>query len=209
MQAHAHPQPLVFVPHSEARVLHLIRHGEGFHNVAGEVNEEFYKLEQYRDAHLTERGWKQAALLGQHIRSANMPVELVVTSPLTRTLETACGVFGRPALQKNAPGPLLMTEQEGLEGIRVQRAALSGQGVPRIIANEMCRERRSMSHPCDQRRPVSHYTRTFPAVDFSLLEHEDDQGLPLADVTPEGREKVHHVRARARQLLQWLLQRPE
>lgn len=36
-----------------------IRHGQGYHNVAGEQDEENYKLEEFRDAHLTELGWTQ------------------------------------------------------------------------------------------------------------------------------------------------------
>ena len=39
--------------------MHLIRHGQGFHNVYGEADEEAYKSGKYTDAHLTELGWKQ------------------------------------------------------------------------------------------------------------------------------------------------------
>ena len=41
------------------QVIHFIRHGEGFHNVAGRRSTEEYKKEDYADAHLTELGWTQ------------------------------------------------------------------------------------------------------------------------------------------------------
>ena len=41
------------------QVIHLIRHGEGFHNVAGELDERNYLDHKFEDAHLTEFGWRQ------------------------------------------------------------------------------------------------------------------------------------------------------
>ena len=41
------------------QIIHFIRHGEGFHNVAGRKSTEEYKKEDYADAHLTELGWTQ------------------------------------------------------------------------------------------------------------------------------------------------------
>jgi len=41
------------------QTIHLIRHGQGFHNVAGEVNSEAYKSDKFEDAHLTVLGWEQ------------------------------------------------------------------------------------------------------------------------------------------------------
>ena len=41
------------------QIIHFIRHGEGFHNVAGRRSTEEYKKEDYADAHLTELGWTQ------------------------------------------------------------------------------------------------------------------------------------------------------
>jgi len=39
--------------------VHLIRHGQGYHNVYGEADEKAYKSGKYMDAHLTELGWQQ------------------------------------------------------------------------------------------------------------------------------------------------------
>ena len=41
------------------QIVHLVRHGQGFHNVAGEAKEELYKSWDFEDAHLTEKGWQQ------------------------------------------------------------------------------------------------------------------------------------------------------
>lgn len=38
-----------------------MRHGEGFHNVAGRIDHENYKSWDYEDSHLTEYGWKQVS----------------------------------------------------------------------------------------------------------------------------------------------------
>ncbi|KAF6262965.1 histidine phosphatase superfamily [Scenedesmus sp. NREL 46B-D3] len=70
-----------------AATVYLIRHGEGWHNIG---------FEHHVDAHLTPRGWAQTAALQQHLAALQpqLDVELVVVSPLRRTLETAAGVFG-------------------------------------------------------------------------------------------------------------------
>jgi len=44
------------------QIVHLVRHGQGFHNVAGEAEYELYKSWDYEDAHLTETGWQQVGL---------------------------------------------------------------------------------------------------------------------------------------------------
>ena len=44
-----------------AQIVHFIRHGEGYHNVAGRKSTEEYKKEDYADAHLTELGWTQVS----------------------------------------------------------------------------------------------------------------------------------------------------
>ena len=41
------------------QIVHFIRHGQGFHNVFGEVDPEAYKSGKYEDAHLTVLGWHQ------------------------------------------------------------------------------------------------------------------------------------------------------
>lgn len=46
------------------QTVHFIRHAEGFHNIGWEDN---------TDAHLTIRGWQQAAALQHHINATLKP----------------------------------------------------------------------------------------------------------------------------------------
>ncbi|KAL0044729.1 hypothetical protein WJX82_007205 [Trebouxia sp. C0006] len=70
------PEPLLnLVPVRCAKTVHFIRHGEGFHNIGFDGNE---------DAHLTPFGWSQAHGLHDHIQSlpTALGVQLIVVSPL-------------------------------------------------------------------------------------------------------------------------------
>jgi hypothetical protein len=44
------------------QIVHLVRHGQGYHNVAGEAEEDLYKSYDFFDAHLTAKGWEQVGL---------------------------------------------------------------------------------------------------------------------------------------------------
>ena len=44
------------------QVVHLIRHGQGYHNVVGEMDERNYASWEHEDAHLTEKGWSQVRI---------------------------------------------------------------------------------------------------------------------------------------------------
>ncbi|KAF2296124.1 hypothetical protein GH714_036260 [Hevea brasiliensis] len=81
-------------------------------------------------------------------------IDLVITSPLLRAMQTAVGVFGG------------------------ERS--SGLKSPPIVAVELCRERTGV-HPCDKRRTITEYSSLFPQIDFSLMESDDDN-LWKADV---------------------------
>ena len=210
------------LPYRNAKVLTLIRHAQGYHNAAGERDRESYKLELYRDAHLTSRGWKQALAAGRHWRSvysrqsgssgaAFLPrPELVVVSPLTRTLETASAIFGREAEGKGGGGG----GGGGRRPVMAARAAVPGRVAPApaffsdlpFVAHELCREESGL-HPCDGRISTSEKRAAFPAVDFSLIDSELD---PLYDAAPPGqREPKESVKARALEFARWLLTRPE
>lgn len=152
---------LAFDPLS-VQVIHLIRHGQGFHNVAGHKNlGEYLSTEWYASmlhkmclwciatrpvrlqggcsldklwlgaginiisvqamassclAHayiLTYPSGTQAEALHKHIDRLpeRLQVDLVVSSPLTRTLETAVGVFANEEWRDNGHGAPLMAEQ--------------------------------------------------------------------------------------------------
>lgn len=65
----------------------------------------------------------QALGLRQHIRQLgdSFQVDVVIISPLTRTLETAAGVFGTGAWRQGDEAPAFMLPQSGVE-VRKQRA---------------------------------------------------------------------------------------
>jgi broad specificity phosphatase PhoE len=81
-----------------AKIVHLCRHGQGAHNVAGGGSgAAAYKDVSLTDARLDATGRAQAASLGQRIREARLQVDVVLVSPMTRTLETATHMFGGDA----------------------------------------------------------------------------------------------------------------
>lgn len=193
------------VPYRHTKVIYLIRHGQGFHNVAGHEDSAQYLSFDWEDAHLTEYGWQQAEALHRHI--ADLPerlqVDLVVSSPLTRTLETAIGVFAAQAWKDDSHGMPLMRQQSAVQERRAKRMAMSTAGCPPFIAHELCREHLGR-HPCDKRRALSHYKKHFPAVDFSLIETEEDELWG-----PDFREEKEQIKARGMRFMQWLMTRPE
>lgn len=77
------------------KVLHLIRHAQGWHNhaVAARGDEEEYKSEAWADSRLTTLGMAQAATLQGKL--AGVALDVVLTSCLSRTIQTA--LLGVPA----------------------------------------------------------------------------------------------------------------
>lgn len=218
-------QPAPFFP---PQVIHLIRHGQGYHNVAGHNDYHQYRSEAYFDSHLNELGWQQAETLGRYMRQAGTKVDVVICSPLMRTLETAVGVFGQPppscsgaadatmseadaslAVPSSSSGggggslPNLMQDQTAVASKRVARQAVASHGVPTFVGVELCREHLGV-HPCDRRREISAYRELFPAVDFSLVKTEADTWWRA-----DHRETEAELLARAAKFVQYILTRPE
>jgi len=74
--------------------LFCIRHGEGWHNVNfGLFGRKAYYDKEGMDPNLTEKGIKQAKDLGVQWKEKN-DIELIITSPLTRCIETTKNIFG-------------------------------------------------------------------------------------------------------------------
>jgi broad specificity phosphatase PhoE len=93
---------------SSTKVVHLVRHAQGEHNVAGEEDYSYYQDEAYADAALTDKGVKQCQSLASihEITTA----ELLVVSPMTRTLQTATISF--PSLVGKCPWLALESVRE-------------------------------------------------------------------------------------------------
>ncbi|KAK6136438.1 hypothetical protein DH2020_029794 [Rehmannia glutinosa] len=179
----------------------LVRHAQGIHNVEGDKNYKAYMSSEYFDAHLTQLGWQQVDNLRKHVHSTGLvkKVDVVITSPLLRTMQTAVGVFGGEGYTDRMDILPLMVANAGNSG----RAAISSLNSPPILAVEHCREHLGV-HPCDKRRSISEYQCLFPAVDFSLIESDDDS-LWKADV----RETKEELAARGMNFMNWLFTRKE
>ncbi|KAK7302621.1 hypothetical protein RJT34_13513 [Clitoria ternatea] len=188
--------PCMFPLH-RCKTIHLVRHGQGIHNVEGDKNYGAYMNPEYFDAHLTPLGWQQVDNLRKHVHASGLMkrIDLVIASPLLRTLQTAVGVFGGEGHTDRTDGPPpLMVSNAG----NSSRAAISSLNCPPIVTVELCRERLGV-HPCDKRRSISEYQFLFPAIDFSLIDSNEDTWWK-ADV----RETKESLAARGLKFLNWL-----
>lgn len=174
------------VPEGSKR-LTFIRHAEGLHNKDAREKPNYFRdrlgeTMVYWDAKLTPLGMEQAQTLAvklQWRQRSGLP-ELVAVSPLTRTLETATIAF----------------PNESVHGYR-----------PPFVATSLARERIA-EHTCDGRRARSILEDSFPHVDFSELESEDDDMWERKEDQPSPHDS-HGCMARGLQLLRWLWERPE
>jgi broad specificity phosphatase PhoE len=79
-----------------SKLLHLIRHGYALHNelfIKMNLDVNAFRIPEAFDAPLTLLGHEQSRSLGKEWSDKNK-VDLVIVSPLTRTLETAINIFG-------------------------------------------------------------------------------------------------------------------
>ncbi|XP_020080425.1 phosphoglycerate mutase-like protein 1 isoform X2 [Ananas comosus] len=188
-------------PSHRCKTLHLVRHAQGIHNVKGENDHKEYSSPELFDAHLSPLGWEQVSNLRKHVHKCGLAkkIDLVITSPLLRTMQTAVGVFGGESYTDGINVPPLMVENAG----NSNHLAISSLNCPPFVAVEQCREHLGV-HPCDKRRSISDYRPLFPAIDFSLIESDEDV-LWKADV----REKNEEVASRGMKFINWLWTREE
>ncbi|CAI5461183.1 unnamed protein product [Closterium sp. Yama58-4] len=92
-----------------AAQLRNIRHGQAVHNLV--MDTEQYKLEKFLDCPLSTQGFEQVAELRKQVAAnppPGFPADLIVVSPLLRTLQTAEGAFGpSPPSTPDSPSPRL------------------------------------------------------------------------------------------------------
>ncbi|CAN1341138.1 Phosphoglycerate mutase-like protein 1 [Linum perenne] len=126
---------MTLYPLHRTKTIHLVRHAQGVHNVEGGKDYNLYMSEDLFDARLTELGWEQVDNLRKHVRGIGLDkkIELVVVSPLLRTMQTAVGVFGG---DRHSDGVPLMVEHAG----ESDRPAVSCLDCPPFMAVEQCRE---------------------------------------------------------------------
>lgn len=203
-QAVTEPAMLTLLPLRHNKIVHLVRHGQGFHNVAGELTEDLYRDEMYFDAQLTARGWKQAADLNAHVKSSASRInpQVVIVSPLMRAMQTAAAAFGDSQWQEGNEAVMLMTEGSEQKEISAAHPAIASAAVP-FVACELCREHTG-KHPCDRRRPLKEYRQKFPGINFSNVKHEDDMHWKA-----DHRESDEVIARRGIEFLHWISNRPE
>ena len=175
-------------PPEGAKLIHFIRHGEGFHNVAQRewradpnwdgTSEPYTKQTdpdfKYIDAELNEKGMAQATELQQQTEA--LKPELLVVSPMRRATVTGLLAF--------AP--------------HIERKELE------VLANELVHERAG-KHTCDKRMNKSNLEKLYPDIDYFLIKDEEDPfwGYGIT------REPWADTAVRAGYFIDWLWQRPE
>ncbi|CAA7022733.1 unnamed protein product [Microthlaspi erraticum] len=108
-----------------SKILHLVRHAQGIHNVALEENGATPLSNKLFDAHLSTKGHQQVSQRGKEILESGLlnTIELVITSPLSRAMQTSTGLFrGQEATNR-------------FENFQI------AHNFPPIVALEICRER--------------------------------------------------------------------
>ena len=161
------------------KVLHVLRHGVAVHN---QPNAHQLPPASLLDPSLTVHGVAQANAAKSRIQA--LRPQLVLTSPLTRALQTATTVMASPDDGKHNPTAAAMPP-------------------PVILALEIVREAYGALLP-DKRRSAAELRAAFsPAVDLSMLS-EEDQCWKAGE-----RETLEAVHGRARILLRELLPRHE
>ncbi|GKV19941.1 hypothetical protein SLEP1_g30137 [Rubroshorea leprosula] len=188
-------------PLHRCKTLHLVRHAQGIHNVAGEKDCSLYLSEELFDAQLTPFGWWQVDNLRKHVQESGLSkrIELVIVLPLLRTMQTAVGVFGGEGYTDGIETSPLMVAN----AVNSNHSAISSLNCPPFMAVELCREHVGV-HPCDRRRSISEYQPLFPAIDFSLIQSNEDILW-----TTNVREKNEEVAARGLKFMNWLWTRKE
>jgi broad specificity phosphatase PhoE len=77
-----------------SKILHLVRHGHSLHNeLFHKIGVQAFRIPLTIDSPLTNEGHLQSIELGQSWQKKK-EIELVLVSPLTRTLETCMNIFG-------------------------------------------------------------------------------------------------------------------
>eukprot|EP00755_Sulcionema_specki_P010160 Sspe_Gene.45686::Locus_22669_Transcript_2_2_Confidence_0.400_Length_1508::g.45686::m.45686 len=163
------------------KIVHFVRHGEGTSNhAARKLGRDQYKSNDWRDARLTDLGWKQACDIAAYVKEMDIKVDLVVTSPLRRAATTGLLVF---ASCRNRD---------------------DNTDCAPMVACELLRER-AHGNPCDKRIRRSQLQQEVPMVDFSMIQEED----PFQHFEGAHGEKWEDTAERARSFLKWLRERDE
>ncbi|XP_013639037.1 PREDICTED: phosphoglycerate mutase-like protein isoform X4 [Brassica oleracea var. oleracea] len=133
------------------KTLRLVRHAQGIHNVAIEKGELTALSGKLFDARLSQTGIQQVSNMRKEISKSGLlnTVQLVITSPLRRAMQTSVGIF------------------RGQEDTNQSDIFPKVNHSPPIVALEICRERMGL-YPCDKRESIGTYRTCFSEVDFTM-----------------------------------------
>ena len=116
-------------------------------------------------------------------------LELIVTSPLTRTLQTATAIFYKAVGNEAAP-------REGCRKLP-------------ILALDLVKEWSQGRHTPNLRKPRSKLQKAYPHVDFTHLTEEDTTWKATWPGEPSGLEPRRHLEMRVASFRKWVRERPE
>ncbi|KAH7567607.1 hypothetical protein JRO89_XS07G0102300 [Xanthoceras sorbifolium] len=194
------------------KILHMVRHGQGVHNVEAEKNVDALLSPELFDAPMSSLGWQQVFELRKRVHASRLlnRVELVVTSPLLRTMQTAVGVFGNEGhIYGSSDVDSVMAANERNYS---SQNAISTLNYPPIVASELCRDRLHKNLYWE----FVHVTRGEASASVSLffqkltsLRQMDGEEDELWYLYPDAREPYEDIAAREIQFLKWLWTRPE
>ncbi len=128
----------------------------------------------------------------------HMKPDLIVVSPLMRTLETATLIFPQDSQTAKVWLPLMCLP---MPPHVVFLLWCLTSFLFKFLALEGVRERCGRN-PCDKRRSVSAVSPLFAHIDFSAIEHDEDT------IWQDTRETTEHLLERARGVVKWLKTRP-
>ena len=140
-----------------SKKIFCIRHGQALHNVLfWEIGQKAYL--KYRDTPLTAEGVKQSQLLGEsYFTLGNNNIDLIIVSPLLRTLQTATNIFCKN-LEDVPPCPM--------------------------IALDCVMEYPQGLDKCNHRKSILELKYCFPKIDFSKIEYDEDPVWRKYEIEP-------------------------
>ena len=183
------------MPNERIQVVTFIRHGVAKHNLLDPSTGKHPDICDpiYFDPQLVNRGMQDALAVRERLSHTVLSsTELIITSPLTRCLQTANLIF--------LPGNYATS---GNGNDQSSPNTLAPPPPPPIICIEAVREAYGMHYP-DKRRDKRLLQQHWPTVQFDPTMTNVDELW-----SDEHRESCNDVCKRIEQFLQWLVQRPE
>eukprot|EP00557_Chaetoceros_sp_GSL56_P013350 CAMPEP_0176481804 /NCGR_PEP_ID=MMETSP0200_2-20121128/3031_1 /TAXON_ID=947934 /ORGANISM="Chaetoceros sp., Strain GSL56" /LENGTH=225 /DNA_ID=CAMNT_0017878065 /DNA_START=89 /DNA_END=762 /DNA_ORIENTATION=+ len=142
------------------RVLHIIRHAQGFHNVSKD-----YRNPDYKDAQLTPFGINQCKQLSKRLKEEEIQVDCIICSPMRRAMQTAYYSFEHHFFNND------QHNDNNNNNNKNENNKIDLPPFP-IVACENWRE--TVNYICDVRLTKQELMKDFPFVDFTKVEHNHD-----------------------------------